>query len=43
MMISTTLSLLITIGRLEKVCGQIGTSAITESAGWTIGPPDDSA
>jgi len=29
MMISTMLSLLITIGRLENVCGQIGTSAIT--------------
>ena len=41
--ISTVQLLLITIGRLDSVCGDTGTSAITESEGCTIGPPDDNA
>src|SRR4051812_3371674 len=40
---STTLSLPITIGRLENVWGQIGTSAIADNDGCMIGPPEDNA
>jgi hypothetical protein len=33
----------IATGRLESVCGEIGTRAIAERAGWRIGPPAESA
>jgi hypothetical protein len=33
----------IAIGRLERVCGEMGTSAIAESEGCRIGPPAESA
>ena len=33
----------IATGRLESVCGEIGTSAMADRDGCRIGPPADSA
>ena len=41
--ISTTHESLTAIGRLESVCGEIGTSASAGTVGWMIGPFADSA
>src|SRR5678816_4299656 len=40
---STTLVAAMTIGRSERVCGQIGTSTSAARLGCTIGPPQESA
>jgi hypothetical protein len=39
----TTALLGITIGRLVRVCGQIGVNTIASTLGLTIGPPAESA